>query len=387
VSATIIPGSNISATTDVRPVRSGGDLRKFIGLPWQIYADDPAWVPPLRLERRLHLSRFNPFFEHGHWQGWVALREGRAVGRISAQIDRLHREHYGADTGHFGLLESVHDAGVFSDLLQAAENWLRDHGTRHVTGPFNFSINQECGLLVSGFETPPAVMMPHGRAWYGPSLEAQGYKGVQDLLAYWVRVDFDPPPVMRALVQRYAGRIRLRPLRRAGLPDEMAILRDIFNDAWSRNWGFVPFTMAEFMELGQALRLFVRDEFVQIAELDGEPAAFIAALPNLNEVLKELQGRLLPAGWLKLMWRLRRRRIRTGRVPLMGVRRRFQNRPIGMALAFLVIDAVKRALLADRIEEVEMSWILESNSGMRSILDSIGSRLYKRYRIYEKVLS
>lgn len=371
----------------VRPLANAADMRAFIDVAWSIYADDPAWVPPLKLERRLHFSRYNPFLAHGAWQGWLAYRCGLPVGRISAQVDQLHRRRYGGDTGHFGLLEAQEDPAVFGALTGAAEQWLADRGTRRVSGPFNFSINQECGLLVEGFDRPPSLLMPHGRRGYARLLEEQGYSPAKDLLAYWVRVDFDMPPVMRALLDRYGPRARLRPLRREHLKPELEILRDIFNDAWSRNWGFVPFTEAEFAELGRSLRLFVDDELVQIAEVEGEPAAFIVALPNLNEVLKGLNGSLLPFGWVKLLRLLKGRRIRTGRVPLMGVRRRFQNKPLGLALAFLIIEAVRQALFARGIFEVEMSWILEDNSGMRNILDSIGSTLYKRYRIYEKILA
>lgn len=380
-------GSESSEPITVRPVSNRADLGAFINVPWRVYADDPAWVPPLRLERRLHLSSFNPFFAHGSWQGWLALRNGIAVGRISAQIDQLHRQRYGADTGHFGMLESEDDARIFSALFASAERWLWERGTRRVTGPFSFSINQECGLLVEGFDTPPSLLMPHGRRWYGQRVEEQGYLRIKDLLAYWLRVDFDAPPVMSALLDRHAGKVRLRKLRRKHLREELEILRDIFNDAWSQNWGFVPFTKAEFTELGQSLRLFVDDRLVQIAEVDGEPAAFVVALPNLNEVFAELNGALFPIGWARLFWRLRRHEIKTGRAPLMGVRRRYQNRPLGVALAYLVIEAVRWALLDVGITHVELSWILENNSGTRNILDSMGSVLYKRYRIYEKNLA
>ena len=370
----------------VQPVKSRGELRSFINVPWRVYTGDRAWVPPLRLERRLHLSSLNPFLDHGSWQGWVAIRGGQVVGRISAQIDELHRQRYGADTGHFGMLEAEDDHDVFAALFSAAEDWLRGHGTRHVTGPFNFSINQECGLLVEGFDTPPSLLMPHARRWFATRVEEQGYVPAMDLLAYWVRVDFEAPRVMSAVLARYSSRVRVRMLRRSRLREELELLRDIFNDAWSENWGFVPFTEAEFAELGQALRLFVDDRLVQIAEVDGAPAAFIVALPNLNEVLAQLDGSLFPVGWARLLWRLKRHEIRTGRVALMGVRRRYQNRPLGMALAFQVIDAVRWALRDLGIGQVEMSWILENNSGMRNILDSIGSTLYKRYRIYRKEL-
>lgn len=378
----------MKVTGDLRvvPVASGRDLWRFIDVVYSIYRDDPAWIAPLRLERRLHLSHHNPFFEHGEWQGWIAWRDGQPVGRISAQVDRLHRERHGAGTGHFGLLEAVDDADVFAALFDAAESWLRARGTGVVTGPFNLSINQECGLLVEGFSRPPVVMMPHGRPWYGPHVEARGYVPARDLLAYWVRTDFTPPRVMESLLRRYGPAVTLRTLRRDRMAEELEILRDLFNDAWSGNWGFVPFTRAEFAEIGASLKLLVPDDFVQIAELGGEPVAFIATLPNVNEAAADLGGHLLPFGWAKLLWRIRRGRVHTGRVPLMGVRRRFQNSPQGIALAFLVIQAVKQALYRRGIHEVEMSWILDDNKGMRHILELIGSDLYKRYRVYTKTL-
>ena len=232
-----------------RPVASRHDIGVFIDVPWRIYIDDPMWVPPLRLERRFHFSRFNPFFKHGEWQAWIAYRNNQPVGRISAQIDQLHRQRYGPETGHFGLFECIDDVEVAAVLMRAAEEWLAARHTRHVTGPFNLSINQECGVLVDGFDTPPMVMMPHSRRWYGRLLEEQGYRPVKDLLAYWVEVDFKVPRLMSALIAKFSDQVRLRPLRRDKFSEEMEILRDIFNDAWSENWGFVPVTKAEFAEL------------------------------------------------------------------------------------------------------------------------------------------
>ncbi|MBK6958137.1 MAG: N-acetyltransferase [Nitrosomonas sp.] len=370
----------------VRPVMSYRDMSKFIDVPWHIYANDPLWVPPLRLERRFHFSRFNPFFKHGEWQAWVAYQNGQPVGRISAQIDTLHRERYGADTGHFGLLECIDDSEVFAALILNAEAWLASRQTRHVSGPFNLSINQECGILVDGFDTPPVIMMPHSPRWYGRLLEEQGYLPAKDLLAYKVRVDFEIPRVMQVMINRFSSKIKLRTLQRNNFDEEMETLRDIFNDAWSDNWGFIPFTREEFAELGTSLRLLLPDEFIQIAEVDGNAAAFMVSLPNLNEVLIELNGNLFPFGWLKMIKKIRNQEIRTGRIPLMGVRKQFHNTPLGLALACLVIDAPRQAGIARGIEEVEMSWILEDNVAMRSILDSIGSEQYKRYRIYGKTL-
>lgn len=378
--------SQIRKVIHIHPVTSYRDMSTFIDLPWQIYADDPMWIPPLRLERRLHYSKFNPFFAHAKWQAWIAYKNGRAVGRISAQIDALHRQRYGADTGHFGSLECIQDVTVFAELIQTAEQWLTTQGTHRVSGPFNLSINQECGVLVEGFDTPPVVMMPHSPKWYDTFLQQCGYRPAKDLLAYWVEVDFTPPRVMRTITQKHANQIKLRTLRHDRFDEEMEILRDIFNDAWSDNWGFVPFTQAEFAELGNSLRWLVPIEFIQIAEVGGKPVAFMAALPNLNEVFAELNGRLLPFGWFHLIKRLKSKSIRTARIPLMGVRKQFHHTSLGMALAFMVIDAPRQAGLARGIKEVEMSWILEDNQAMRSILKSIGSREYKRYRLYEKTL-
>lgn len=370
----------------VCPVTNRREMGTFIDVPWHIYADEPLWVPPLRLERRLHFSKFNPFFEHGEWQAWIAYRNNQPVGRVSAQIDQLHRERYGSDTGHFGLLEGIEDAEVFASLLHTAEEWLVARQARQISGPFNLSINQECGILVAGFDTPPAVMMPHSRKWYGQLLEAQGYRPVKDMLAYWVEVDFEVPRLMSALVERFSGQIRLRALNRSKFSEEIEVLRDIFNDAWSENWGFVPFTKAEFAELGNSLRLLVPDEAIAIAEVDGVPAAFMVGLPNLNEIFAELDGKLFPFGWARLIRQLRSRRVRTARIPLMGVRKQFQTTPLGAALAFVVIDALGKVGRDWGIRAVELSWILEDNKPMRRMLDSIGCKEYKRYRIYGKTL-
>lgn len=375
-----------SVAIAVRPVTNYREMGIFIDLPWHIYADDPMWVPPLRLERRLHFSRFNSFFKHGEWQAWIAYRNNQPVGRISAQIDQLHRQRHGEDTGHFGSLECVDDTEVCAALMHVAETWLAARHTKYVSGPFNLSINQECGILVDGFDTPPMVMMPHSPKWYCRLLEEQGYQPVKDLLAYWVDVDFEPPRVMRALIGKFSKQVRLRTLRLNNFSTEMEILRDIFNDAWSENWGFVPFTEAEFAELGNSLRLLVPEYFIQIAEVDGVPAAFMVGLPNLNEIFVKLNGSLFPFGWLRFIRWFKSRAARTGRIPLMGVRKQFQNTPLGMALAFMVIDAPRQSALAAGIREVEMSWILEDNKAMRGILDLIGSRQYKRYRIYGKTL-
>lgn len=378
--------TNLTPNIQVLPVKNRRQLAAFIRLPWRIYADDPHWIPPLRLERRLHFSAFNPYFAHSRWQAWVAWRGGEPVGRVTAQVDELHRQRHGAQSGHFGFLECGNNPEVARALTMASEEWLTRQRAEVATGPFNFSINQECGMLVAGFETPPAVMMPHNRPWHGALLEQQGYAPVKDLLAYWLNMDYKTPRAMQALVDRHGRRIVVRPMRRKNFKEELERLRDIFNDAWSDNWGFVPFTQAEFAELGMMLRAFVPDDFVQIAEWEGTPAAFIVGLPNLNEVLKDLNGRLFPLGAFRLLKALKTRRFATGRVPLMGVRKPFQQSVTGMALIALVIDALRQSFSAAGIQGLELSWILEDNRGLRNILDKLGARVHKTYRLYEKRL-
>ena len=370
----------------VAPVSNRRQLNAFIRLPWRLYAQDPLWVPPLKLERRLHFSSLNPYFAHSRWQGWIAWQGDRPVGRISAQVDELHRRHYGVRSGHFGFLECENNPDVMRALVAESESWLAQYQTEVITGPFNFSVNQECGLLVDGFDTPPMIMMPHNHRWYAGLLEQQGYAGVRDMYAYRVNPDFTVPRVMQSLADRFGKSVRLRGLNRKKFKQEMEILRDIFNDAWSDNWGFVPFTREEFAELGTSLRLFVPDDFIRIAEYQGKPVAFIVILPNLNEVLRDLDGSLFPSGLFKLINALRKRRIRTARIPLMGVRKELRNTPLGIALALLVIHNLKQPVISRGIEDVEMSWILEENQGMRSILEKLGSKLYKTYRIYRKQL-
>ena len=371
----------------IKPVANRGDLNQFIELPWLIYRDDPQWCPPLRIERRMHLSpKQNPAFEHLDWQAWLAYKNDQPVGRISAQIDRSRSDHHQDAVGYFGMLESIDDEAVFSALMQTAENWLRTQGMDAIHGPFNLTINEECGLLVDGFDTPPAVMMGHAQPYYSNHLDALGFDKAVDLLAYWVNLNFAHPRPMQRLLQRYASRVVVRPINSKKFNQELDLIRDIFNDAWSQNWGFVPFTHEEFREVGKGLKLLLTDDLVQIAEVDGEPAAFIVGLPNLNEAIKDLNGRLFPLGLLKLLWRLKVKSPKTSRVPLMGVRQQYQHGPLGAALAYGVIGALQPNLLNHGAEGCELSWILEDNQGMRNIIESIGGHVYKTYRIYEKAL-
>ena len=286
----------VPVNLSILPVQNRKDLECFIRVPWSIYAGDPCWIPPLLFERKEHLSAKNPYFRHAKWQAWVAFRNDKPVGRISAQVDQLRLEKFQDGTGLFGFLEAIDDPDTFRLLLETACDWLREQGMKRVQGPFNFSINDECGLLVEGFDTPPSVMMGHARPYYAGRIEALGYNKAKDLLAYRLDTDFVVPRAMNKLTAKSSKRITVSPLRRSHLKEDLATLRDLFNDAWANNWGFVPFTREEFDELGRNLAHLVDEEFIQIAAVDGKPAAMTVVLPNLNEAARDLNGRLAATG-------------------------------------------------------------------------------------------
>ncbi len=379
-----------SSTLQIKPftnLRKSRLLSDFIRLPYSVYRDDPTWIPPLELERRIHLSPENPYFRHAECKFWVAYRKGRPVGRISAQIDELYIHRYGENTGFFGMLEAEKNHETVGMLLETAEGWLKDMEMTRVMGPFNLSINQECGLLVEGFDTPPSMMMPHTKPWYPQAVEACGYEKEKDLLAYTIDADQDQPPAITRILEKTATGMRTRGIDRSQLTSEMDRIFGIFNDAWSENWGFVPFTREEYLEIGQTMRFIADSRLVRIAEIEDEPAAFIVVLPNINEAICDLNGRLLPFGWLKLLWRLKVRHPSTGRVLLMGVIRKYRDTLTGAALAYSLFSDISIAVRELGMKSLELSWILEDNTIMRRIIESLGGREYKRYRIYGKRLS
>ena len=374
-----------NGSLQVVKVEGKSALNTFIRLPWSLYRGDPMWIPPLMLERRMHLSPKNPYFEHAKFCSWIAYRNGKPAGRISAQIDRLHIDRYQDATGFFGMLEAEDDGLTFHSLLDTAESWLRNQGMQRISGPFNLSINQELGLLVDGFDTPPSVMMGHGCTYYAQRIEEHGYRKEKDLLAY--RIDSKvASDKIRKIAARAKKRVHIRPLQKSNFSKELKIIRDIFNDAWSQNWGFTPWTEAEFEHLGKDLKFIVDEKLVSIAEVNGEPAAFLVVLPNLNEAIRDLNGKLLPFGWLKMLWRVKVKYPKTARIPLMGVRRRYHDTLLGAALAFSVINGILGPAIKIGIREMELSWILEDNEAMRRVIESINGHVYKTYRIYSKQL-
>jgi hypothetical protein len=379
----------VASAVEILPVRDRGAFERFIRLPHALSRHDPAWVPPLLAERRAALSpKRNPWFRHGEAAFWIARRDGRDVGRISAQEDRLARDPDGTRPAHFGLLAAEDDGAAFAALLAAAEDWAAARGLHLMRGPFSLSINEQTGLLVSGFDTPPMLMMPHDPPHAGPRLEALGYRKARDMLAYLCDTARQLPPAAAQVVARgLPPGVVLRPLRRAELREEVACLIGIFNDAWSGNWGFVPFTEQEVAHLADELRPLLNERLVWFAEVAGEPAAFAVCLPNLNEAIRDLSGRLLPFGWARLLWRLKVRGVASARVPLMGVRRSLGAGLLGRMLPLFLVEALRREALALGIRQIEMSWILEDNAPMRRLAEALGARAYKTYRVYEKALA
>ncbi len=356
--------------------------KEFLSVPWSIYKDDAAWVPPLHIERRMHLSASNPYFKHAKCRFWIAYRQGIPVGRISAQIDSLHIDRYQDSTGFWGMLEAENRKDTVEALLHKAEQWLRAHGIKQALGPFNLSINQECGLLVDGFNTPPSMMMGHARPWYKTHIEACGYTKAKDLLAYTIDRDQGQPLAIRRLLEKNSRGMRTRGIDKSRLEQEMDTIFGIFNNAWSNNWGFIPFERDEYQEIGNTMRYIADSRLIRIAEIDDEPAGFIVVLPNLNEAIKDLNGRLLPFGWLKIIWRMKVKRPETGRVLLMGVIKKYRDTLAGAAITYGLFSDIQQAVRELGMKRLELSWILEDNMIMRRIIEALGGKVYKTYRIY-----
>ena len=373
----------------VRPVTNKADRHKFLALPLKIFADDPMFVPQLFFERQEHISpKKNPFFEHAEVQLFIAERDGEVVGRISAQINQLHLERYKDATGQFGFLDAVDDVEVFRALLDCAEGWLAERGIKRMQGPFNFSINEDCGVLVDGFDTPPCIMMPHSLPYYQRHIEAVGLAKAKDLLAYNFDGLAEPPAVMQKMATKVqqSGNLTIRPLSKKHLARDLDIIIDIFNDAWSQNWNFVPMTKAEITALGEALKMLVKEEYIAIASYKGEPAAMAVTLPDINDWIKDLDGRLLPFGWAKILWRKLSKPPKAVRMPLMGVKRKFHGSLTGAGLALVVIETLFRYHKNRGVQRSELSWVLDDNMAMRSVIENLGGKTYKTYRIYERAI-
>lgn len=376
------------AAVAITPVETKADMDAFIRLPYRLHRGDPNWVPPLLMERREALSpKKNPYMRRAKVRFWLARRDGRVVGRISAQLDPLVAQIRGPGEGHFGLIAAEDDPAIFAALTGAAEDWLRQQGATVVYGPFNLSINEETGLLIAGRDTPPMMMMGHDLPYVADRLAEQGYEKARDLVADIWRAGEPRPPMLQALQKRpLPPGLTIRNVNMKNFREDVRILADIFNDAWSENWGFVPLADDEVEHMAAQLKPLIVPDMVWFAESDGKPAAFMVCLPNFYEAIGDLDGRLLPLGWLKLLWRLKVKGVKSARIPLMGVRKEYQKNLLGPMIVGRMMNDLHRVIPARGIESVEVSWVLEDNIPMRRLSQQMGTQNYKTYRVYQKLL-
>ena len=378
-----------SAPIIIRPVETKKDRKAFVDFAWKVYKEDPAWVPPLKDEvHGLITPGKNPWFEHARAKLWLAERAGRVVGRMSAQVDDLVQDHMGKGIGQWGFFDAL-DGEAAAALIATAEEWLRKEGMTSALGPISLSIWDEPGLEIEGFSEAPTAMMGHHRPEYEAWIEAAGYGKAKDLLTYEVNIEhWDDPMINRLIAMGERNpRIRIRMVDKSKFNDEARLILNLLNDAWSSNWGYVPLTEAEIAYAGKKLKPIIFNELVRIAEVDGEPVAFMLTIPDINELMKDLNGELFPFNWIKLLWRLRKPRTRRLRVPLMGVAKKLHHSRLASQLAFMMIEFTRRDAVSKYGASVgEFGWILEDNKGMLSIAQLPSAKINHRYRIYEKNL-
>lgn len=369
----------------VVPARDKGSRAQFIRLPWQIYSDDPAWVPPLIADVRKLMAPDHPFYQHADAEFFVALRDDEIVGRVAATVNHQYNDFHETRMGFVGLFEAVDDEEVAGSLLETAADWLRDRGMSECMGPFNLSTNDELyspGVLLDSYDVPPVLLMGHNPPYYRRLYEAAGWDKVMDLLSYRLQADAPPDRLVRG-VERMTSRIdglTIRQLELKRLDQEVELIKEIYNAAWERNWGFAPLTEAEIQHLAKDLKPIVDERYALLAEVHNEPIGFALALPDYNQALKHVNGRLFPFGIFKMLWH--RRRIDQLRVFTLGLKPEYQRKGID-ALFYLKI--FENGIGAG-IYRAEAGWVLEDNWGMRRGLERMGAHVFKTYRVYGKEL-
>ena len=368
------------STFRVAPVCDRRDHREFLAFPYRLYREDPHWVAPLRIaQKELLDTAKHPFWAHAERECFLARNATGTLGRIAAIVDRNYNQFHNEAAGFFGFLETVNDAEVAQALLEAAAGWLRQRGAQVIRGPVNPSTNYECGLLVEGFDSSPWVMMPYNPPYYAGLIEQAGWRPAKDLYAYYLNTEIVTLAKVERVAERAmkAGELRVRPMRMSDFQEEAALTWQIYNSAWSRNWGFTPMSREEFLHLARDMKPILNPELVLFAEVSGKPAGFVLALPDINRALKPARGRLFPLGLLKIMYH--KRTIRGMRVITLGVLE--QHRTAGVAAALLA--EIIRSGIRQGFREAETSWVLEDNVLMNRSLEALSARRYKTYRIYE----
>ena len=367
---------------EIVPVTGRRELRQFINFPWSVYRNDPFWIPPLLVEmKKLFDKSRHPFFSHSSADFFLARRNGEPAGRIAAILNNNHNRFHNERTAFFGFFETVNDREVASALLDRATQWARDRGMDELRGPMNYSTNETVGVLIEGFDSNPYIMMSHNPEYYGPLIEGAGFRKAMDLYAWWVLATEKLNPKLIRVGEKVLNdeEVHVRPLNMKKFWDEVKIIQSIYNDAWSDNWGFVPMTDAEFEHMAKDLKTIVDPRVVLIAEKNREPVAFSLALPDFNQALKKIHGRLFPIGLPLLLYHARH--INRVRVLALGIVKRMQNwSGLGAALYY---ESFRRGVDAG-YRGCEFSWTLENNELINRSMKLLSARIYKRYRIYQK---
>lgn len=364
----------------VQAVEGKQDLHAFVTLPWRLYAGDRQWIPPLIGDtKKLFDRRKNPFFDHGDIRPFLARRENRVVGRIAAIRNRAHEAFHEEAVGFFGFFECEDDGEAAAALFEAVRGYLRSEGLEVMRGPMNPSTNEDCGLLVEGFDTPPMVMMPHGRPYYPALVEACGFTRVKDLYAFLLTAESIPTDLARGnkLARRKNPDVEIRPLDKSRFREEVEAFREVYNSAWERNWGFIPMTDREIDHMAEQLKPVVEPGLIRVARHKGRPIGFALGLPDLNQALKHANGRLFPVGLLRILWHARR--LKRARILVLGLVKEYRRLGIDVMLYYdLFTYGMEKGYTTG-----EFSWILEDNLPMVRPIETMGGKRYKTYRIYD----
>ena len=374
-------------SVEVSETPIGGKLKDFLDVVDYVYRDDPNYVRPLDFDLEQRLSKKNPFFEHAEATTFTAYKNGWCVGRISAQVDRAHLERYKDDVGFFGFLDTVDDPEVAKALLDAAAKWLARRGMKQMRGPMSLNINEEIGCLIDGFDTPPMILMPHHRTYQGGLIEQAGLAKIKDLYAWRYTVGDVPKRAEKAMADVDGmPEVKLRHVDKSHVERDVRIIMDVFNDAWSDNWGFVPLTETELTKMASELKPILIPELTYIADSDGEPAAVALALPNINELIGDLHGKLFPLGLPKLLYRLKVKGPKSARLIILGIRKKYRGVKKYGALSICLYAKMHRSAEKVGVRWGELSWTLEDNAAVNVGIKFMGGEIYKKYRLYQRDL-
>ncbi|MGJ8563645.1 MAG: hypothetical protein ACSHXY_08835 [Alphaproteobacteria bacterium] len=375
----------------IAPVQTKADMKAFVEYPYALYSGEPNWRPPLRFERAAHMSpKSNPALADFDIAYFLAYRGETIAGRIAVFINEVHLKTYDDKAGHFGFFDCEASPETGAALLETAKDWILAKGMARMVGPLQWSVNDECGVLIDGFDTPPVMMMPYGRPDYQAMYEAAGFTKATDLYAFQADLNAGyPRPRQTQMMVNLADKdpdIVIRPLKTGEFLNEVRLVMDIFNDAWSENWGFIPFSSAQVTQMAKDIKPIIFKEGFWVGEIKGEPAAFIWMIPDLNSAIYDLDGKLLPFGWAKLIKRLKVSGVKQARIPLMGLRKKHHNTRKGVAVVAKLSETVFEAARNKGYTHCELSWILEDNQSMIRICEQASAKRYKTYRMYEKTL-